>query len=192
MTYTTECGGTERDVHGKICAGKASRSTAEQIVHWIMTTLMLIFGMSIAQADPAAADPQPTAAMLAAVRELVAFMSAPRSVDPPRVLASHGLCIVENFPPYLFCGPNAAKDWASAYRAHSDGETGLEAKFGPARDFNESGDRVYFSLPTTWTGVSNGSHFEEFGAWAFVLERDGTKWRVLGYGWGITSRIETP
>jgi hypothetical protein len=157
--------------------------------------LILVGGVNLTRADSGAtgaAGPQPTPAMLEAVHGLVTFMSAPRTAALPPVLAPSGLCIVENFFPYLFCGPSAAKDWESAYRAHSEGETGLVAKFGPARDFSESGNRAYFSLPTTWTGVLNGSHFEEFGAWAFVLERDGTKWRVLGYGWGITSRNETP
>jgi len=99
------------------------------------------------------------------------------------VLAPRGLCIVENFAPFIFCGANAATVWQSAYAAHSDGESGLVAQFGAAQDFSESGGRAYFSLPTTWTGILNGRHFEEHGAWAFVLERDGVKWRVLGYGW---------
>jgi hypothetical protein len=192
MTYTRECGGKERPVPKNICTGKAGERTGRQAVRWLMATLLLSCAMGIAKADSSAAGPQPTAAMLEAVHGLVAFMSAPRSADAPRVLAAHGLCIVENFPPYVFCGPNAATDWQNAYRDHSEGESGLVAKFDAARDFNESGNRVYFSLPTTWTGVLNGNHFEEFGAWAFVLERDGGKWRVLGYGWGITSRTETP
>lgn len=157
-----------------------------------MAALMLMCRMGISHADPAAAGPQPTPAMLEAVHDLVAFMSAPSSANHPRVFAPHGPCIIENFAPFVFCGPNAAAEWESAYRAHSEGETGLVAKFGPARDFSESGDRAYFSLPTTWTGTLNGRHFEELGAWAFVLERDAARWRVLGYGWGIISRSETP
>jgi hypothetical protein len=183
----------ERPIEKKTCAGKPKKSTrGRQTYRLMMTALVLTCGMAIAHADPSAADPQPTAAMLEAVHGLVAFMSSPRGTDHLAVFAPHGLCIVENFSPYLFCGPNAAQEWQSAYRAHSVGESGLVATFGAARDFSESGDRAYFSLPTTWTGILNGNHFEELGAWAFVLERDGARWRVLGYGWGITSRTETP
>jgi hypothetical protein len=154
--------------------------------------MVLLCGMGIACADSNAADPQPSAQMMEAVQGLVAYMSAPLTAQAPRVLAAHGLCIVENFAPYIFCGANAPADWQSAYRAHSVGESGLKAKFGRAHDFSESDGRAYFSLPTTWTGILNGRRFEEFGAWAFVLERDGSSWRVLGYGWGVTSRTEAP
>jgi hypothetical protein len=156
---------------------------------WVPGILVILCGMVNARAD---ADPQPSPAMLEAVHGLVSFMSAPHSAKLPDVLAPRGLCIVENFAPFIFCGANAATVWQSAYAAHSDGESGLVAQFGAAQDFSESGGRAYFSLPTTWTGILNGRHFEEHGAWAFVLERDGVKWRVLGYGWGVTSRTDAP
>ena len=65
---------------------------------------MLLAGLL---AGTAAAEEQPTAAMLEPVRGLVTFMSTLRRGEQPAVFARRGLCIVENFAPYLFCGLQA-------------------------------------------------------------------------------------
>jgi hypothetical protein len=138
------------------------------------------------------ADPQPTPAMMAPVRELAAFMSTLQTDRHPSVFARKGLCIVENFAPFLFCGRGAALAWETGFRAHAadEGLSELAAQFDDAHDFNRSGNRCYFSLPTTWTGLTHGRRFEEHGAWAFVIERHGAAWRILGYGYGVTTYTE--
>ncbi len=110
------------------------------------------------------------------------------------MFARHGLCIVENFAPFLFCGPRAAAEWSAGFRAHSaEGVLSeLSAAFGEAHDFSQAGSRAYFSLPTVWTGLTQGRHFEEHGAWSFVLQREGAAWRIVGYGWGVTAYSEAP
>jgi hypothetical protein len=155
------------------------------------TVLALLF-----MVDPAHAEEQPTAAMMKPVTGLVAFMSTLRGADHPTVFARGGLCIVENFTPFLFCGRHAEADWEAGFRAHArEGElSDLSAVFGAAHDFSKSGSRAYFSLPTTWTGLTQGRHFEEHGAWSFVLERQNVgqaaEWRIIGYGWGVTAYSE--
>jgi hypothetical protein len=141
-------------------------------------------------AGAAGAAPQPSPAMLEPVRGLVAFMSTRYAGEHPAVFAAHGVCIVENFAPFLFCGAGAAARWETGFRSHAEGLSELSAQFGDAYDFSESGGRAYFSLPTTWTGRTQGRSFEEHGAWAFVLERHGAKWWILGYGWGVTAYRE--
>jgi hypothetical protein len=138
------------------------------------------------------AEEQPTTAMMQPVHDLVAFMSSLRRGEQPMVFAKRGLCIVENFAPYLFCGLQAAANWSAGFRAHAaaDQLSELAATFGEAHDFNRSGKRVYFSLPTTWTGITAGKHFEEHGAWSFVLEQEVSQWRIVGYGWGVTAYSE--
>jgi len=126
------------------------------------------------------------------VRGLVQFMSTRDAGVHPAVFAAHGLCIVENFAPFLFCGADAAARWEAGFRAHAEGITELAAQLGDTYDFSVDGRRAYFSVPTTWTGRVQGRSFEEHGAWAFVLERRGTIWRILGYGWGVTAYTETP
>jgi hypothetical protein len=141
-----------------------------------------------------AADLQPTAAMMEPVQGLVTFMSTLRRGEQPTVFARRGLCIIENFAPFVFCGLQAAANWSAGFRAHAaqDDLKGLAATFGAAHDFNQSGKRVYFSLPTTWTGLTHGTHFEEQGVWSFVLEQEDAGWRIVGYGWGVSAYSEAP
>jgi hypothetical protein len=150
--------------------------------------VVLLFAAGVGRAEP-----QPSAAMLEPVHTLVAFMSTLRSDEHPDVFVRGGLCIVENFAPFLFSGPQAQERWEAGFRAHQadSAESGLVAQFGRAHDFRESGGRAYFSLPTIWTGLTGNRPFEEHGAWSFVLERHGEGWRILGYGWGVTSYTES-
>jgi hypothetical protein len=176
----------EQPLHQIQSAGEG-REAARSLysVRWALIFLLLTAGA-------AWAEPQPTAAMLEPIRGLVAFMSTLRSGEHPDVFVRRGLCIVENFSPFLFCGPDAQEQWEAGFRAREahSAESGLVAQFGQAYDFSESGNRAYFSLPTTWTGLTHGRRFEEHGAWAFILERHGASWLILGYGWGVTSYTE--
>lgn len=150
--------------------------------------LVLVLGMSAAGAEP-----QPSAAMLEPVHELTSFMSTLPAGEHPRMFATRRLCIIENFPPFLFCGSRAAWQWESGFRAHSkdEGLSELAVHFDAAHDFSQVGRRVYFSLPTTWTGRTHGRTFEERGAWSFVLVRQPSAgWRIAGYGWGVTTYTE--
>jgi hypothetical protein len=140
-------------------------------------------------------EDQPSAAMLEPVKQLVAFMSTLRRGEHPTVFARRGLCIVENFAPFLFCGRQAALQWEAGFREHAHELSHLQATFADAHDYIRIGDRVYFSLPTTWIGLTQGRHFEEHGAWAFVLQHgttDADPWRIVGYGWGVTAYTEEP
>jgi hypothetical protein len=140
------------------------------------------------------AEEQPTAAMMEPVQGLATFMRTLRRGEQPTVFVRRGPCIVENFPPFLFCGSEAAASWSAGFRAHvaEGGLKDLAATFGEAHDFARAGKRVYFSLPTTWTGLTKGKRFEEHGAWSFVLEQDNDAWRIAAYGWGVTAYSETP
>jgi hypothetical protein len=88
----------------------------------------------------------------------------------------------------------AAANWSAGFRAHAaeGGLKNLAATFGEAHDLKRAGNRVYFSLPTTWTGLTQGKRFEEHGAWSFVLVQEEVGWRIAGYGWGVTAYSETP
>jgi len=153
-----------------------------------------IFFAALLAASVAHAQEQPTAAMMLPVQGLVTFMSAPRRGEQPTVFTRRGLCIVENFAPFLFCGVQAAANWSAGFGAHAaaDELTHLAATFGKAHDFKKSGKRVYFSLPTTWTGLTHGKPFEEHGAWSFVLEQEDGRWQIVGYGWGVTAYADEP
>ena len=133
----------------------------------------------------------PDRSMMAAVERLVRFMAARAEGDLSGVFADTDVTIIENFAPYVFQGASAVQDWARGFRAHAANLAQLKASFGAAQDFGVDGARAYFSLPTNWTGTSNGRQFSEHGGWAFVLMQHGREWRVQAYGWAVTAyRLE--
>ena len=130
---------------------------------------------------------QPDAAMMAPVGRVVRFM---RSLDADGLADAFTTfpAIVENFAPYLFRGEDAVERWQAGFAARAQALqlTGLAAGFGHAQDCSRTGDRVYFSLPTVWTGMAGGAAFRETGGWAFVLDGADGAWRIRSYAWAVT------
>jgi hypothetical protein len=130
---------------------------------------------------------QPDAAMMAPVQRVVAFM---RSLDADGLAGAFTTfpAIVENFAPYLFRGEDAVERWRGGFatRAKTLQLSGLAASFGAAQDFSRAADRVFFSLPTVWTGAAGGAAFRETGGWAFVLDLVDGAWRIRSYAWAVT------
>ena len=105
------------------------------------------------------------------------------------VFADEGVTILENFAPFLFTGPGAVGRWAEAMRAHTEPLTGLAHRFGSACDLRMDEDRVFFTLPTHWSGAADGRRFAEDGGWAVLIVRQAGAWRLLGYGWAVTHLV---
>ena len=151
--------------------------------------------MSTARA--ADAPPGPDPAMLDLAHRVARFIETLDDADLAGVFADRNVAIIENFGPYRFEGPNAVASWAAGMRAHRVDTANLVHTFGTPQDFSRAGDRVFFSLPTTWKGTYRGTTaFTETGGWAFVLiehaDANGTpSWRVQSYGWAVTG-ITTP
>lgn len=129
--------------------------------------------------------PLPDPAMMAPIECLARFIATGEQ-DCLSAFADEGVVVLENFAPHLFCGPGAVGQWAQAMRVHVSDLSGLAYRFGPACDFRVEDDRAFFSLPTHWSGTSNGRRFQEDGGWAFLLVRQGGEWRVQSYSWAVT------
>ena len=127
--------------------------------------------------------------MLKPIMALTRFMITLDRKHLEGVFAHGGVTIVENFSPYVFQGQNGAANWEAGFRAHAGADklSDLTLHFGDAQDFGRSGERAFFTLPTTWRGKNGPQAFEEQGAWSFVLTRSKDGWLVLAYGWGVTS-----
>ena len=135
----------------------------------------------------------PDKAMMEPVTALVKYMQHVDGALLPPVFANDGLVIIEDFPPYLFKGKDAAARWDGRFRQHAGRLKDLHCEFGTVHDFDRKGDRVFFVLPTTWRGVYMGARrFEEHGTWSFVLEKSSGQWRIIAYGWGVTDRTDWP
>ena len=111
------------------------------------------------------------------------------ATDPPDVFSAQHVTIVENFAPYVFEGPDVPSRWWQGFRVHAAAGRlqKLRAEFGAAHDYERTGDAVFFTLPTRWSGATEGRGFVEHGGWAFVLVRESRVWRIRSYAWAVTS-----
>ena len=134
----------------------------------------------------------PDATIMAPVTALASYMARVEGKVLPPVFVEDGLVIVENFAPYVFSGKDAAAQWDAGFRNHAIPLKELKFSFGPAHDFERTGDRAFFVLPTTWRGFYKDRRFEEHGAWSFVLKNTAGQWRILAYGWGATDMQDWP
>ena len=132
---------------------------------------------------------QPTKEMMTPVLAVVRFMATDDGAGLMDAFVRDGVVVVENFPPFLFEGEGAFVRWRDGFRAHAarNGLSELAWRFGEAQDFAQDGARVFFVMPTTWTGLAHGTPFSETGGWAFVLEESGGRWRIHSYAWAVTS-----
>jgi hypothetical protein len=150
-------------------------------------SLRVLVGVALSLGGSSAmAGDQPDAAMIASATRVAAFIESGGAAPLATIFADGDVTIIENFPPYVFAGPDAVAHWSQQMRGHLAGVTSLRHGFGPAYDFSRTGDEAYFSLPTTWRGVAKGKTFTENGGWAFVLKNQNGEWRVRAYGWSVT------
>jgi hypothetical protein len=124
--------------------------------------------------------------MMVPVERVAGFIEAGGNASTADVFAGDNVAILENFAPYHFTGTSAVRDWSRGMRSHLVGVTALHHRFGHAKDFSRTGDQVFFSLPTEWSGLDQGKPFTEKGGWSFVLTRHGREWRIRNYGWAVT------
>ena len=153
----------------------------------IVAIALAVAAMAVAQGAEDMKGPDDD--MMKPIMALTRFMITLDRKHLEGVFAHSGVTIVENFSPYVLAGQNAVARWEAGFRAHAGADklSGLTLHFGDAQDFGRSGERAFFTLPTTWRGKNGAQAFEEQGAWSFVLTRSKDGWLVLAYGWGVTS-----
>ncbi len=128
----------------------------------------------------------PDDAMMAVPNAIAGFIATGDEALLRDVFSDDGVTIVENFAPYLFEGRDAVARWKEGMKAHATGLESLRPKFGDPQDFSVDGNRAFFTLPTNWRGMIHGTPFYEEGGWAFLLVREGDRWRLRSYGWAVT------
>jgi len=106
-----------------------------------------IVSAQVLPSPPSDSPDAPDEAMMAPITALARYMARVDGVVFPPVFLDDGLVIVENFPPYIFNGKDAAVRWDAGYRKHVERLKDLQCDFGKAHDFDRSGDRVHFCAP---------------------------------------------
>lgn len=129
----------------------------------------------------------PDAAMMAGPRALAGFLETADTRVLEGVFATGEVTILENFPPHIFTGEAGLAHWRALMARHVGAIADLRHTFGSPQDFGRTGDTVYFTLPTRWTGVRDGKPFDEHGGWSFVLDLQDGAWRIRAYGWAVVS-----
>lgn len=132
--------------------------------------------------EPVVPDDQ----MMAVPNAIAGFIATGDEHLLEKVFSDQAVTIIENFSPYLFEGGDVVARWKKAMRSHAEQLEGLRHTFGDPQDFSETGDAAFFTLPTSWRGLVQGTPFYEEGGWAFLLVREEGSWRLRSYGWAVT------
>jgi hypothetical protein len=127
----------------------------------------------------------PDAAMMAGPEALARFLETADESVLQGVFSTGDVTILENFPPHVFTGQAGVTQWRALMARHVGAIAGLRHAFGSPQDFGRTGDLVYFTLPTHWTGARDDKPFDEDGGWSFVLAWEGGAWRIRAYGWAV-------
>ena len=128
----------------------------------------------------------PDAAMMAGPEALARFLETADDSVLEGVFSDGEVTILENFAPHVFTGQEGLAHWRALMARHVSAIGDLRHAFGSPQDFGRTGDLVYFSLPTHWTGIRDGKAFEEDGGWSFTLAWEAARWRIRAYGWSVT------
>jgi hypothetical protein len=74
-----------------------------------------LLSAQVLPSPPSDSPDGPDEAMMAPVTALARYMAHVDGAVLPPVFADDGLVIVENFPPYIFTGKDAAAHWDTGY-----------------------------------------------------------------------------
>jgi hypothetical protein len=125
--------------------------------------------------------------MMAGPKALARFLETGDPDVLEGVFSGGEVTILENFAPHVFSGQDGLAHWRDLMARHVGAIGDLRHAFGAPQDFARTGDLVYFSLPTRWTGVRDGKPFDEHGGWSFVQVFEDGRWRIRSYGWSVVS-----
>ena len=167
-------------------------------MHPIAVLRALFAGAALAAAATAAASAQAASPapvpepLLVPVRALAAAFNA--AAPYPADAFTDDAVVTDEFPPYLWQGPNAARTWWTVLVGDPASER--HAKFAAAKQHVEAGapqfpsiagDRAFFICPATLQYTAGGKAHVQKGRWQFYLRRQGDAWRIAGHMWDILS-----
>jgi ketosteroid isomerase-like protein len=93
--------------------------------------------------------------------------------------------VVDDFPPYVWSGPNACGQWARDYDASRQkiGMTNAGGTVGKPQRLLISPNRAYAVVPTTFAYTRQGKVVNSTATVTFVLHKTKAGWRIFSWTW---------
>jgi hypothetical protein len=141
----------------------------------------------VSAASSAAPAPAPSAAMLAPVRRIVAFVNTETAI--PAGTYAAGATITDEFAPFHWTTGDVGTQWSTRFTTSNNAAaiTKPHIVLGAPTEYVASATRAYIVFPGRFTPLVHDKPFVETGYWTFVVIRDGAVWRVASQSWaGVT------
>src|SRR5271165_5111168 len=154
----------------------------------VIGSAALIAALTSALASSAlAASSAPSAALMAPIETAFDALNTTNEAMWNSAYTSDAV-IIDDFAPYRWDAPGASAKWWAGFQAGLKNvkQTQPHIAHQPIQFWQQTGDRAYVVVPTTFTLLQNGKPFTETGIWTMTLMRTGTTWKIHGWGWGTT------
>lgn len=151
---------------------------------------MLSFTLAVAMLQASTgANQGPGAAVMQPVDALIAATNANDAAAMDRYVTTDAV-VVDDFAPYRWTGPHAARQWWTAIDAlfRKAGITKFHATASPVTQYSLSGDAAYVVVPLAVSYTLKGKAARSTGLWTCVVHRSGAAWRVAVAAWGTLTR----
>jgi hypothetical protein len=95
------------------------------------------------------------------------------------------VAIVDEFPPHVWIGPNAAAGWAAAQAADAKARADTDEKvtLGAPIRVQIDGNAAYVVTQASYAFTEKGKKMREQATWTFVLERAPAGWLIRSWSW---------
>ena len=132
------------------------------------------------------ADPQ----MMAPINK---FMETFNKGDMAGAAATHAadVVIIDEVPPFIWRGPKAFQNWASALDADAkkQGMTEPQVTIKAATRTESDGTTAYVIVPATFRYLLKGVAMTESAQMTFILKKEGAGWLIHGWTWSGTKPV---
>ncbi|PWK67079.1 uncharacterized protein DUF4440 [Mucilaginibacter oryzae] len=117
--------------------------------------------------------------------EKVIKASGTFSIDEVSDLYAPNAVVADEQPPFSWNGQLAGVQWInSVEKAVKDFKIkDFKVDLQRIKTFQQTDEIVYLVAPVEYTGTVNGEHFEEQGAFSFVLRVVSGKWLIKSQAW---------
>ncbi|HZC24907.1 MAG TPA: nuclear transport factor 2 family protein [Candidatus Binatia bacterium] len=121
----------------------------------------------------------------APVRQFIDAFNAGNVQAAFATYANGSVTIVDEFPPHIWTGTDAARHWADAYDKHAlaSGVTDGKVTYSKPTRIEVDGEVAYVILPTKYLYKEYGNALQEEGQMTAVLNRQAGAWKIRSWTW---------